>query len=76
MGDIPVTFEYKGKEYKGFLSEVSGAAGKTWFLMIDGFYCGQLLYLDSAAEFRFTSQTGEFKELVDYFASVIIAWYE
>lgn len=76
MADIPVSFDYKGKHYSGFLSEVTGGGGSVWHLMINRFYWGQLHYYPSRDEFRFTSQTREFEDISDFFGEVIIAWYE
>jgi hypothetical protein len=72
---IKVEFDYKGKHYKGHFSEVSGAAARTWFLYLDNYYSGQMT-INPKEQFVFTSQTGQFKELSDFFESVIIAYYE
>jgi len=73
-GEIPVSFDYKGKVYKGHLSHVKGAGGKTWFLMIDKCFCGQLFWSESFG-FQFKSQAGQFEELKDYFEGVVVGWY-
>jgi len=47
MDKIPVTFNYEGKTYNGFLNKVMGADSTSIFhLMIDNYYKGQLLYTD------------------------------
>ena len=91
--DIPVSFEYKGKQYKGFLSPVNGQGkevGTVFFLKIDQKYCGTFSLAEVSTPgqprppgpahypWRFTSQFGEFEtqEIADYFASVVLAWYE
>lgn len=75
MQSIPIAFDYQGKRYEATFREVAGAAGRSWHLMIDGYYRGQLNFSESLG-FQFTSQSGKFKELTDFFASVITAWYE
>jgi hypothetical protein len=72
MEDIPVSFDYKGKHYEGFLSEVTGGGGSTWHLMIDKYYCGALHWTPYRG-FWFSSQTGEFEDIADYFSEVVIA---
>lgn len=45
MTEIPVTFDYKGKTYKGHFTPVSGAAkegGGLYHLTIDGCHRGQM----------------------------------
>lgn len=76
MDKIPVSFEYKGKHYKGTLEEVNGGGGGMWHLTIDRYYCGQMNYNGNTGTLRFTSQTGKFEELNDFFADVLIAWYQ
>ena len=47
MVNIPVTFNYKGKEYNGHFSQVSGAGSTAMFhLNVNGFYWGRLRYSD------------------------------
>jgi hypothetical protein len=46
MNDIPISFDYRGKHYDGYLSEVSGAGGQTWFLNINKYHRGQLLFVN------------------------------
>jgi hypothetical protein len=83
--DIPVSFHYEGKHYKALLRPISGAASTLFSLMINNYYNGQLQFANFASGarqdenihyYRFTSQTGKFEELEDYFADVVIAWYE
>jgi hypothetical protein len=53
--------------------------------MINNYYNGQLQFAkfssgprqdENIHYYRFTSQTGKFEELEDYFADVVIAWYQ
>jgi len=40
---VPITFQFKGKEYSGYFSKVAGAGSSSMFhLMVDGYYFGQL----------------------------------
>jgi hypothetical protein len=75
MDKIPVSFEYKGKHYTGYFDAVSGAAGKLWYLTLNGFHWGQLIYTENFG-WRFENNKGTMKELTDYFADVVTAWYE
>lgn len=82
--DIPVEFDYKNVHYKGLLTSVMGAGSKAYYLMIDGFYRGKLNWVEDIEgkglprdpanikyKWRFTSQTGEFEELNDFFAKAV-----
>ena len=69
MNDIRVEFNYEGKHYKGFLSEVTGA-GKLWHLMINNYYMGQLLYSEKYG-WQFHNNKGTMKELADYFGKMV-----
>lgn len=90
MTSIPVSFDYKNKHYSGFLVQITGNAtkgGHAYHLYINNYYRGSLrlaaqsqggVPIDPANvqyDWRFTSQTGEFEELTDYFVDVLIAWY-
>lgn len=71
MNKVPITFEYNGKQYAGQFAQVSGAGGTAnFYLMINNFYCGQLLYTD---KWVFNSNDGRFKELENYFGDYITA---
>jgi len=86
--EIPVEFDYQGKQYKGYLSPVSGAAANVYTLNIDNYYRGQLSLVEDSLpglprdpenikyKWRFTSQNGMFEDLTDYFADGVMAWYE
>lgn len=75
MDKIPVTFSYKGEEYKAILSKVSGAGGNLWHLYShDNFYMGQVF--EAPEGFRLTTQTRIFEDdpaIIDYFERAIIA---
>lgn len=73
--EIPVTFTHNKKEYKGHLSEVKGAGGHCWHLMINKRYCGQLLYNDAGWAFWPPPKVEFMKEFEDYFVSVVVGWY-
>lgn len=68
---IPVTFTYLKKEYKGYLSPVTGSGG-VFHLMIDKRYRGQLIHTD---KWEFYSNDRMFEELAEYFGQVVVAWY-
>lgn len=75
MDKIPITFEYKGKVYSGHFEPVHGAGGNMWHLMINKYYCGRLSYTTTNG-WQFDENSFGGKELTDFFADVIIAWYE
>jgi hypothetical protein len=88
--NIPVSFEYRGKSYHGHFAPVNGAGNKeatTFQLYIGNGYRGVLHLAEDSLpglprqgetkySWRFSSQTGEFEDMTDYFISVVIAWYE
>lgn len=89
MSNIPVTFIYKGKEYKGYFSKVAGASSSALFhLNVGGFYWGKLWYVEGhpgfkdglhavQAGWRFASNNHpELEALVNEFADLVVAWYE
>jgi len=72
MNKIPISFDYKGQHYEGHFNEM---LGKThWHLMINNFYCGALLFTQRG--FAFHSNSGQFEDMVDEFADLIMLWYE
>ena len=74
--EIPITFEHKGKTYKGFFSLVSGAGStSTFYLRIDHYYCGRLRWYADWFVFDPTPKTESFVELTDYFGMCIMGWY-
>ena len=76
--EVPITFEHQGKAYTGHLSSGTGAGGTMydhWHLMIDNFYCGQLHYSGFCGHWRFTSNSGLFEGLSDYFEGYLIGWF-
>lgn len=76
---IPVSFDYCGKHYDGFLCSGKGAAqveGNQYDLMINGFFQGRLRLSQFNNEWLFDSigDSGRFAELVDYFSQVVVSW--
>jgi hypothetical protein len=71
---IPVSFDFEGKPYTGYLSFVNGAGGYHWHLMVNKFYWGVLV--NKSYEWVFHDQKNELKEYADYFGDVLQAWYE
>ena len=71
--DIPVTFEFEGKQYQGTLSLVSGGAGM-WHLYVEGadgklYFKGQLFKVGD--KWRFASQSGKIDYLGEEFGKII-----
>lgn len=75
MQKIPVTFTHDSKEYKGTLDEVAGAAGSTWHLMIDNYYCGKLIHTDKWI-FHPNPKNDWMKGKGEEFGEVVTAWYQ
>jgi hypothetical protein len=76
MDKIPITFEYKGKSYQGTFEAVHGGGGANiWHLTIGNYYCGRLRLNDTEG-WTFDENSFGAKELTDYFAAVVMAWYE
>jgi hypothetical protein len=74
MTKIPVVFKYQEKEYKGTLDEVAGANTNTWHLMIDNYYWGRLRKVGE--DWMFDESKYKVGDLRDYFAGVVISWYQ
>jgi len=76
MENIPVSFEWKGQQYKGYLSKVAGSGTSASFhLMIEGYYRGQLLLTDNCG-WQFSNNKNEFTDLAEDFGDVVTAWYQ
>ena len=71
MQNIPISFDYKGKHYEGFLSKVRGAGANVWHLMINNYYYGMLMYVDT---WVFHSNSNEMKELAGFFGKTVSLW--
>lgn len=87
MQQIPVTFDFKGKELKGFLSSGTGAGiGINFQLSANGYHYGQLCYMEGHPGFndgvhaqeprwRFASNTSpQLQLLAEHFGYVVTAW--
>ncbi len=72
MDHIPISFDYKGKHYSGSLDEVSGVAAKVWYLMIDKYYYGRLMFIDKWA---FHGDKNEMEDIADFFGEYVMLWY-
>jgi hypothetical protein len=66
---IPVTFEYEGKEYNGFLVSVPGAGNQMFHLMVNNYYKGQLFLTEQG--WRFSSQNKKLEHLQNVFVEVL-----
>lgn len=88
LDEIPVTFTYKDKEYKGYFTKVMGAGSSGMFhLTVNGSHWGELWYITGSPDinglhavpegWRFASnQHPDLEKLIDYFSDVVVAWYE
>jgi hypothetical protein len=74
MDRIPITFLHNGKQHKGYFHAVAGAGGGVWNLMVDRFYWGRLRQVGEG--WAFDSSKDDISYLVDYFAAVVVAWYQ
>ena len=76
--EIPISFEYKGKEFKGTLSDVMGAGDTLVFYLNDdrNYYCGRLRRHNNEWVFDANRRDPQFKELADFFGDHITAWLE
>lgn len=74
MDKIPISFEYKGQYYCGYFNAVHGVGSNVWFLSIDNYHRGQLIRTENFG-WQFCNNKNEMKELTDYFAEVVMAWY-
>jgi hypothetical protein len=69
---IPITFEYRGKDYYGEFMPVQGSGYPRAFqLLINNYYIGSLRYSDG---WVFEGQV--MTDLADVFGAYIIAWYQ
>lgn len=87
MPSIPVTFNYRSKEYSGTLSRVSGAGNEEmWHLNVNGFHFGRLFYVQGDPGFegglhsveggwRFANKDGWNKELAEYLGGIVELFY-
>jgi hypothetical protein len=75
MKKIPIQFDYNGKHYEGDFSEVSGAAAKSWHLMVDNYYKGQLIFSETYG-WAFHNNKDEMKDMAEYFGEYNALWYE
>jgi hypothetical protein len=73
MADLPISFEYQQKQYNGLLHAVSGAGGNNYYLMVNKYYCGNLLLL-SNGKWAFHNQKGKLGDMAEYFGSLVSAW--
>lgn len=79
MDNMPITFEFNGKNYAGFFSKVSGAGSTaTFHLMVERFYWGRLRFSDFNNSWCFhpTPKTEGLEKLSNEFGDFIIAWYQ
>lgn len=74
--EIPVTFTYQGKEYKGSFSRVAGGGSTALFhLTVDKRHWGQLFY-GRDKWFFFSNPMPELSELAEEFGMVVMGWYQ
>ena len=68
--EIKINFTINNKQYSGELSKINGAGANTWFLMVNNYYCGQLVFSNHYG-WRFTSNKTTDASLGPYFASLL-----
>jgi hypothetical protein len=79
MNTVPIKFEYRGKQYNGIFSSVSGSGaslGDDWDLTINRFYFGQLHYSQYSDGWVFHSNSGLFEDLSNYFEAYLVGWFQ
>ena len=79
MERIPVNFDFNGKQYSGYLSQVTGTGETGMFhLSIDNYYYGQLRYSSFINGWVFDTNKGSegWEKLAEYFGYVVTAWYD
>lgn len=67
--NIPATFTYQGKTYKGFLHPVHGAGINVWHLMIDNFYYGRLRYHEG-----WVFDSVKMEGIAETLGEIVVAW--
>jgi hypothetical protein len=75
MNDCPITIECEGNIYNAVLSE-GNAAGRMWHLMINNYYFGQLMIINSKFCFHGNDAGKKFEACVDQMEDTLIAWYQ
>ena len=73
MKEVPISFEYEGKIYKGTFSPVSGSGAGVWHLMINKYYIGTLQLTEN---FGWAFHGNKFEDMGGYFGDYITLWYE
>ena len=79
MDNIPVTFTYNGKEYRGYFPKVMGAGSTAMFhLNVGRFYWGRLRFSEFTNNWCFdaTPKNPEMENLANEFGDIIISWYQ
>lgn len=72
---VPISFEHKGRKYKGYFSYVNGAGNSsTFFLTVDGYHVGQLFNTDTGWRF-YSNRYPELTELSEWFGEYVTLWY-
>lgn len=71
MDNAPISFEYRGKPYKGYFHPVHGAGAFVWQLLVNNYFMGNLRYTD-----RWVFEGNTMAELGDFFGDYITAWYQ
>lgn len=70
----PVTFEFEGKTYSGYLSQVMGAGSTVVFhLHINNYYYGRLRYANGWV-FDTNPRSIGWEILAEYFGHIVISW--
>jgi hypothetical protein len=87
MTNIPIAFEFEGKQYSGHFTPVSGAgSGANFHLSVNRMHWGQLSYIEGhpgfngglhavASGWRFSGKPG-LEKLTEHFGYHLIAWLD
>jgi hypothetical protein len=76
MENIPITFEFEGKQYAGSFQAVFGAGSDTWYLYVDNYYWGRLRLVNGDWFFDNNNKSKGMESMAQYLGEVIIAWRE
>jgi len=69
--NVPISFNYNGKNYKGHFSRVHGMGGNVWHLMINNYYHGCLQFGTREQYYG-----NSFEDLANFFIAYMISWLE
>ena len=71
MIDIPISFDFNGQHYHGFLSPVHGSGTHVYHLMVNNFFKGRLRYVHDEWVFDTNDGSKGWDSLADFFGEAI-----